>query len=306
MCLFPWTASIHPDTGKAVSDPDGTLTLKCGKCHECISLRAFHWATRCKHELSEHGGSCFLTLSYNDDNLESHILEKKPFQDFMKRLRDKLHPQKIKYIASHEYGGKSGRPHHHAIIFGYNPDNQKFLQKTPSGHNLYTSPELDSLWDYGFHSIGEANVKTAYYIASYALKNKPHDITSPDGEILSLSDSMTCSHEIGLSYLMKNARQLVDSGNSLPRYYTTKMRDGHWKNGVLIWRRLDLFEEYENQFAKIKPKNISTRKQLASLTINNQQINMSSHEIRMTAPELRNFTNLKSYLRDVIKHEENQ
>lgn len=203
---------------------DGNLKLPCGKCSECISLRAVEWATRARHEISLHEENCFLTLTYNDEHLPSHLLVKDPFQKFLKRLRKKL-KRPIRYMVSHEYGSKFYRPHHHAIIFGYNPQNQKLFKTTPSGEKLFTSTEIESLWGFGYHSIGTANEKTAYYIASYALKGKKHNITLPNGEIITVSDQFNASSRpaIGLDYLIANQKQIVHSGTPVPRYYSKKL-----------------------------------------------------------------------------------
>ena len=190
MCLFPVRASFTyeackktgmplREAGRPRLDPEGELRLPCGKCNECVSKRAIEWATRARHEISEHNENSFITLTYSPENLNSNFIIKSDFQKFMKKLRKKL-KRKIRYMVSYEYGSINYRPHMHALIFGYSPNNQEFLKKTPSGHNLFTSREIESLWSKGFHSIGEANEKTAYYIASYALKGRERDITHLD------------------------------------------------------------------------------------------------------------------------------
>lgn len=139
MCLFPTRATLDQSkktprqnttiiNGKKKTtwshrtgitlDPEGELLLPCGKCNECITLRATDWATRAQHEASLHKNNCFITLTYDDENLPSIYIEKEEFQLFLKRLRSKLHPHKISYIVSHEYGTKTFRPHHHVMIFG--------------------------------------------------------------------------------------------------------------------------------------------------------------------------------------------
>lgn len=135
-------------------------------------------------------------------------------------------------MVSHEYGSKTFRPHHHVLIFGYSPNNQKLLKTTNKGHPIFTSTEISELWKNGFHSIGDANAKTAYYIAAYALKGKQHDLEDPiTGEITTVNDSFDCSKRpgIGYNYLLKNSDQIitaaVKTGNILPRYYQKKLID---------------------------------------------------------------------------------
>ena len=92
MCLFPWNATLDPEGGKPTPDKEGSLQLPCGKCHECLSLRATDWANRARHEISLHEENTFLTLTYSDEFLPSHLTVKDPFQRFMKRLR--IHAKK--------------------------------------------------------------------------------------------------------------------------------------------------------------------------------------------------------------------
>jgi hypothetical protein len=225
MCLSPWPAS-QDDTGKAHYDPEGALLLPCGKCNECIKLRSTEWAIRARHEMSLHNHNCFLTLTYDEDNLDSEFTDIRPFQNFMKSLRKKI-KKKIRYMVSHEYGEKKHRPHHHVIIFGYNPTNQQPIRKTKKGYTLYTSDDISKLWEHGYHSIGEANEKTAYYIASYALKGKSHSFYNSEGEFITVTDSFNCSTRpaIGFNYFVKNYEQILFSGELVPRYYEKKIKE---------------------------------------------------------------------------------
>ena len=277
MCLFPVRAELQ-EFGRPKLDPEGSIQLPCGKCFECKSKRAVDWALRARHEIASHDENCFLTLTYDDENLPSYLIVKSEFQKFMKKLRKKL-KQKVRYMVSHEYGGRTGRPHHHAIIFGWNPSNQKFLQEAPSGEPLFTSEEVDKLWTNGFHSIGTANEKTAYYIASYSLKSTSHIVTDPDtGERRKVTDSMDCSKRpaIGHDYFMLNANQLVNSNTQLPRYYKT-----------LLERKFpNLLEVYENQAMLANNKPRSAHNLLAKYVITSQQKEESNNTFRF-APELK-------------------
>ncbi|UYD39251.1 MAG: replication initiator protein [Wigfec virus K19_177] len=227
MCLFPTRASLPLEGGRPLLNKEGDLILPCGKCRECISKRAMEWSQRARHEMAQHEENCFLTLTYSEENLKSDFIVKPDFQKFIKLLR--YHTgRNIRYMVSYEYGTKTYRPHMHAIIFGWEPCKQKFLKHTNSGHPLFTSDEVGKLWKHGFHSIGAANEKTAYYIASYALSGRTRTITHPrTGEVTTISDAMDVSKRpaIGLSYLLHNARQLVDSGGSMPRYYVKKLKE---------------------------------------------------------------------------------
>ncbi|QCS36935.1 replication initiation protein [Tortoise microvirus 29] len=98
-------------------------SVPCGKCPPCLKARSNAWAFRLNRQRDVSDSALFVTFTYNTEHVpitENGFmsLQKKDFQDFMKRLR-KLHPQgkSIKYYAVGEYGSSSDRPHFHAIMF---------------------------------------------------------------------------------------------------------------------------------------------------------------------------------------------
>jgi len=304
MCLSPFRAtrdytienkgsfSKKENFGKIRLCSEGELLLPCGKCTECISKRAFDWATRCRHEISEHEESTFITLTYDDENLKkiNPIHFKREFQLFMKKLR-KLKHEKLRYIVSHEYGGKTGRPHHHAIIFGYNPQNQYHFTNSPSGEKLYRSDELEKLWKNGISSIGEANEKTAFYIASYSLKSSNITAVHPDsGEIITLSDTMDASKRpaIGKTYFEKHAEQLAHSNTLLPRYYQKLMEKSY----------PHLLEVYENASMLRQNKTRTPHQILAKHVITEQKREMQEKSLRSEIDQ-RTLTHTTKHLKQL-------
>jgi len=119
------------------------------------------------HELRGHEQSCFVTLTYDQEHLpESGSLNYAHFQRFMRYLR-RIHP--VRFFMCGEYGSLRGRPHYHALLFGYDfPD--KRIWKGKQGAELYRSPILERLWPYGHSSIGELTYESAAYVARYCLK----------------------------------------------------------------------------------------------------------------------------------------
>lgn len=181
MCTFPIPAwrnkDIHSKQKIVFSSekgfPSTKMFIPCGQCIACRLKRAREWAHRCVHEASLYTDNCFLTLTYNDDNLiwtdKGPTLYHRHFQLFMKKLR-KRHPDlNIRYFMCGEYGEQFSRPHYHACIFGYAfPDRKPY--KRSGSFMLYTSEEVSSLWEYGFNTIGELNFDTACYCARYVMK----------------------------------------------------------------------------------------------------------------------------------------
>ncbi len=156
---------------------DRPVTLPCGQCIGCRLERLRQWAIRCVHEASLHDDNAFITLTYNDQHLPAdRSLDIRTFQLFMKRLRKKINPLKIRFYACGEYGETYGRPHYHAIIFGYGfPDKTRW--KETNGETLYRSKLLEKAWtdpdtnkSLGYSSIGTVTFSSAAYVARYILK----------------------------------------------------------------------------------------------------------------------------------------
>lgn len=145
------------------------IRLPCGQCIGCRLERARQWAVRCVHEASLHEKNCFLTLTYNQENLpEGQSLCLDHFQKFMKRLRRK-YGSGIRFFHCGEYGDELGRPHYHALLFNFDFDDKKYWSEK-NGNKVYTSESLSTLWPYGFGVIGDVTFESAGYVARYALK----------------------------------------------------------------------------------------------------------------------------------------
>lgn len=153
---------------------DLPVTIPCGQCIGCRLERSRQWAMRCVNEASLYNDNCFITLTYNDDNLPADLsLDKTHFQKFMKRLRKK-YGNNIRYLHCGEYGTLNARPHYHACIFNFDfPD--KKLWSVRSGVSLYRSDSLEQLWPYGFATVGEVTFESAAYVARYVLKKVTGD-----------------------------------------------------------------------------------------------------------------------------------
>lgn len=297
MCINPMRASITEPGKPPVLSRDGDLQLPCNKCHECLKLRSSLWAKRVQHELSLHTENSFITLTYNDDNLPSlHDFKKRQlFTLFLKSLREKLYPEKIKYIASHEYGTKTHRPHHHLIIFGWCPSHWKLHSYSAKKNPIYTSDELTKFWNHGHSSVGPATPSSAYYIASYALKSKTHTYTDPStGEIMLFKDKMTCSQSLGLDYFTKHQDSLTEY-EILPRYYLKLLKeklDLEQDPNTIYSKKLSqrlrklqnlnssLYHHYKSRIEQLPPKERNSLQKLASLEIEESKNNIQKTDLR--------------------------
>lgn len=170
-------------------------TVPCRNCIGCRVRKKLDWSVRMCHELQTHDyvGS-FITLTYDPENIPADGgLVKEHWQLFIKRLRDSIKPQKIKFFMCGEYGDESLRPHYHAAIFGWDfPDKTKI--RTVKGNDYFTSPKLDKLWGKGMCVIGSLTRESAAYVAKYCQKKVTGDaaeqhymrLDKETGELLSV------------------------------------------------------------------------------------------------------------------------
>jgi len=157
------------------------MEVACGQCLGCRLDRTLMWAMRILHESCLYERNSFVTFTYRSRAEctqtqlknrhyvpDDYSLNYHHFRDFIKRLRRHF-PQKIRYFHCGEYGDQNLRPHYHACLFNVSFDDQ-FVYQQDEGITTYESDTLQSLWPYGFCTIGELNFETASYTAGYILK----------------------------------------------------------------------------------------------------------------------------------------
>lgn len=108
-----------------------------------------------------HPESCFVTLTYSPENLPAGgVLVPRDTELFLKRLRKRFEPLKLRYFLTGEYGDESWRPHYHAILYNV---------------PLTAHREVDAAWGLGGVHVGEANRTTMQYVAGYVVKKLTSD-----------------------------------------------------------------------------------------------------------------------------------
>lgn len=109
------------------------ILVDCGRCPYCDLKRIKEWTNRCILEAKFSNNYFFVTLTYNNENLNAnsetgevelsvreHQLFMKRLRDYYKRNEDKVLPYQkkpLRFVMCGEYGGLNDRPHYHYILF---------------------------------------------------------------------------------------------------------------------------------------------------------------------------------------------
>jgi len=135
----------------------GPISVRCKQCLPCRIMKQSGLSLRALLEYRLAWSGVFLTLTYASAPDE---IDYSDFQKFLKRLRiwnqRADNPRLIRFLACGEYGGRTGRPHFHALIFN---------SLTPKPTDWVTS-----LWPHGFVHIGTVTQASIRYTARYTLK----------------------------------------------------------------------------------------------------------------------------------------
>lgn len=218
------------------------VKVPCNQCIACRISKSAEWALRCVHEASLHEQNSFITLTYDSEHLpERGTLVKEHFKLFFKRLRKYVSPRKIRVYYCGEYGDKRGRPHYHAIVFGYDfPDKVLMADRCRSRSlpPIYHSDILYKIWGKGVVAIGNVTYQSAGYVARYCTKKQTGKkaieaytrIDSETGEVYTIAPEFAHSSNrrgIGAEWFAKYASDcfpsdfLVHEAKKcrVPRYY---------------------------------------------------------------------------------------
>lgn len=209
----------------------------CGICANCRKNFAHMWGTRIYHESRMYPVSTFLTLTYSNENLPIGTygiptLVKDDVQKFMKRLRQWLYPQKVRFFCGAEYGDTTKRPHYHLALFGVSPQDDRIFDHFEKQDDGYLC--RCKAWNLGLSHVGEVDIGSANYIGGYCLKKvmgKGAKQYYEDKGILAPFSLMSRRPGIGFDYMEKYADEFIKHGNclvnsqatGLPRYYKEKL-----------------------------------------------------------------------------------
>lgn len=211
-----WKQRIWIHRGFIENPGSGMAQFPCGRCAGCRVNHAVTWANRMCWEVREHDNTCFVTLTYSDENYPADAsVSKKELQLFFKRLRKAVGPdRKLRYFACGEYGERFGRAHYHAVVFGV---------------GFHETGLLESAWNLGFVQAKPFLRERALYCASYLLKEV--DVAF---DVVGRSKPFALmSKRIGFAFALRNRRRIL-AGDPItidgkvvgvPRYFRKVLGD---------------------------------------------------------------------------------
>lgn len=222
--------------------------VPCGKCAACVQRRVSDITFRLFQEYKHSTSAFFFTLTYDDCNIPLAevdgtlypTLRKEDVQKFLKRLRQHIHPIKIRYYIVGEYGPNTNRPHYHGILFNY-PLVGDVYRDIQSAWQLYDTP-------IGFISVSPVTSGRISYIAKYVCKFTDNGV-KPVKEFTLQSrkpaiGSQFLTPELVNQYRMRHQTFVRDGGykKHMPTYYTNKIYDSEHLKEV---RRSELKKSIE-------------------------------------------------------------
>lgn len=226
-----------------------SVAVPCGKCPECLKRRVSGWSFRLRQEEKVSSSAFFITLTYDTEHVPITkngfmSLNKKHVQDWMKRLRKHVsinYPpqQPIKYYVAGEYGGKTNRPHYHAIIF--NVPNEYDIEKT---------------WKLGQCHYGKVEAASVGYTLKYMDKPKRIPMHVNDDRIREFG---LMSKGLGSSYLTQSIinyhhadlinrfHLTIEDGKkiAMPRYYKQKIYTDQERKRIAFFLLRDMIKRQE-------------------------------------------------------------
>lgn len=167
----PWTdAHRLPHVNCRKPFIQGLQSFGCGQCMPCRINHRRLWTHRLLLERSKHGDAQFATLTYSDDKLPpDSSVSVREAQLFLKRLRERFTPRRVRYFIVGEYGDETWRPHYHAALFGV-PN----CLRGRTDHRLKSCcavcDRVQAAWPHGGVDCRELAQETAQYLVGYVTK----------------------------------------------------------------------------------------------------------------------------------------
>lgn len=221
-CVAPQVIFPHRSIDWCDQNEEFPVSVPCGKCIPCLVNKRQDWSFRLEQEHKASRGALFVTLTYDEKHVPlDGSLCKRHLQKYLKRLR-KLDQKtngttRIRYYAVGEYGGRTGRPHYHLLLFNVQEPIVRSCWKDREGRPI------------GIVHIGNVTSASVQYVTKYVVQRddypagleKPFAVMSRAYGIGAhyLTDEMVHWHRIAdRNYIIKYGQYL-----RLPRFYREKI-----------------------------------------------------------------------------------
>ena len=270
-CYHPlqvWQRGSERVKFRRPADTTGYKEFKvpCGQCIGCQLEKSRQWAVRCVHEASLYKDNCFLTLTYDDEHLPSDgSLNHTDMTLFLKRLRESIKPDKVRYMYCGEYGENTSRAHYHCLCFGYWPKDARAFKRSASGSMLFRSDSLDRLWHNGYVLIGDVSFESAAYVARYTMKKQQPEkkivtLDTPSGKVSTISSAypdklppFVCASNrpgIGAAWIKRYLQEVITDEYRIRSFSGSHMH----LSGIPRYYRKILERDYPDVFKQYKEK----------------------------------------------------
>lgn len=210
--------------GKPVYD-----LVPCGVCPECLKKKQSGYVVRTIEEVKKRGSCCFVTLTYNDENLpkidgvptlcREHIKKwKRETRTAYYRKFGKTFPN-YGFLICGEYGPRTNRPHYHGLLLGLDKPHLDFMEKywqDRFGFTVFKSVPIVSL------DGSDDITKVARYVAKYCVK--PAEIVKQNFEVVEKPRIMT-SKNYGMPADSKKMQDFYRCGRSTLSTQHLSMQD---------------------------------------------------------------------------------
>lgn len=130
-------------------------------------------------EAVQYEANAFVTLTYSDPPLTLgglQTLAPEDLRNFLKRLRNKIYPEKFRFYACGEYGDENYRPHYHAAMFNLPTCARGRTLRLPGsdapkwGQCCAMCKLVGETWGLGNVDLGILEIDSAQYVAGYVTK----------------------------------------------------------------------------------------------------------------------------------------
>lgn len=248
-------------------DKKGGHIVPCGKCPNCMARRASGWSFRLMQQYKIADTAHFITLTYDTQNVPITQrgfmdLRKRDFQLFIKRLRKAQHRYNrgkngmpIKYYGVGEYGGKTMRPHYHAIMFNAEME------------------LIQPAWQLGSVHYGQVTEASVGYTLKYISKGRVIPLHKNDDRQKEFS---LMSKGLGMNYITMAMMRwhMADLENrmyctlndgkkvAMPRYYKNKLYYQEERDRIRFVNQPKLIQEMYDRIQEIGYEEYCKEKEL--------------------------------------------